>query len=442
MRILILSKDLSGISLCRRLKSEGHELKVYIPILRIADEILKGLAVRVRSLESGLRWVGHDGLIVCDDIGFGQIQEDLRKRGFSVFGGCTSGDRLEQDRTHCQDVMANYGLSTVPIHYFENVSDAIRFVQTNPSRWVIKKNGHADRMFCYVGRMLNGRDVINILSNYSKNNLKQSGHIVLQEYVEGVEIACARYFNGNDWVGPIEISLEHKRLFPRDIGPKTYEMGTLMWYDDNENNRLFSETLARLKPYLREIDYRGDIDINCIVNETGAYPLEITARFGYPAIQLSMEIHESPWGEFLKAVADGKDYPLVWRHGFGVVVLVACPPFPYPISHRNRTLSPRGLLIHFDQAVNNGDFQHIHFEDVTVMQNGCREKEYCIAADTGYVLHVSSHASSVEDARSKAYELIEKITIPRMFYRHDIGLNFIEKDRQELERLGYLKSFI
>ncbi|MEN6318242.1 MAG: hypothetical protein ABFD82_05755 [Syntrophaceae bacterium] len=60
--------------------------------------------------------------------------------------------------------MANYGLSTLPIHYFENVSDAIRFVQTNPSRWVIKKNGHADRMFCYVGRMPDGRDVINFSS--------------------------------------------------------------------------------------------------------------------------------------------------------------------------------------------------------------------------------------------------------------------------------------
>jgi len=438
VRILFLSKDLSGISLCRRLRSEGHVLKVYIPSLRIAAEILKGLAVRVRSLESGLKWVGYDGLIVCDDIGFGQLQEDLRKRGFSVFGGCEAGDRLERDRHHSQEIMARYGLHTVPIHYFESVSDAIHFIKQNPMRWVIKKNGHADRMFCYVGRMPDGRDVINMLDNYYKKNPTQSGHVVLQKYIEGIEIACARYFNGNDWVGPIEVNIEHKRLFPGNVGPKTYEMGTLMWYDADENNRLFSETLARLKPYLREIGYRGDIDINCIVNETGAYPLEATARFGYPSTQLRMEIHESPWGEFLKAVAEGKDYPLVWKHGFGVVVLVACPPFPYPISYRNKTLSPRGLLIHFDQSVNNGDFQHIHFEDVTVKENGCGEKEHCIEADTGYVLHVSSHASSVEEARSAAYELIKKITIPRMFYRQDIGLKFIERDRLELERMGYL----
>jgi phosphoribosylamine--glycine ligase len=261
---------------------------------------------------------------------------------------------------------------------------------------------------------------------------------LLQRHIDGIEIGCAHYFNGDDWVGPIEVSIEHKRLFPGDIGPKTYEMGTLMWYDADENNRLFAETLAKLKPYLREIGYRGDIDVNCIVNETGAYPLEITARFGYPAIQLRIEIHESPWGAFLKAVADGKNYSLSWSHGFGVVVLIACPPFPYSISGSERGLSPRGLTVHFDHSMDDDAFRHIHFEDVSVRKDGFGRDEYCVAADTGYVLHVTALTERAENARRKAYELIGKITLPRMFYRHDIGLKFIERDRRELERIGYL----
>ena len=32
--------------------------------------------------------------------------------------------------------------------------------------------------------------------------------------------------------------------------------------------------------------YVGYIDINCIVNNNGIYPLEFTARFGYPAISI------------------------------------------------------------------------------------------------------------------------------------------------------------
>jgi hypothetical protein len=50
------------------------------------------------------------------------------------------------------------------------------------------------------------------------------------------------------------------------------EMGTLLWFDGNEKNRLFKETLAKLKPHIKKIGFRGDMDINCIVNEKGAFP--------------------------------------------------------------------------------------------------------------------------------------------------------------------------
>ena len=85
-------------------------------------------------------------------------------------------------------------------------------------------------------------------------------------------------------------------------------------------------------------------------------------------------------------------------------------------------------------------FHHIHFEDVSVSKDGVSRDEYRVAADTGYVLHVTALAEKVEDARRQAYELIGKITLPRMFYRQDIGLKFIEKDRRELERMGYLNG--
>jgi phosphoribosylamine--glycine ligase len=439
MRILFISKDFSGASLCHRLIREGHQVKAHVADPSARD-VLKGLVARVRDLKNGLEWVGRDGLIVCDDIGFGELQGDLRTKGFSVFGGCEAGDRLELDRPYCQAILARHGLRTLPIHLFENVNDAIHFVRKNPARWVIKKNGYADRMFCYVGRLPDGRDVIDVLDHYRRQNADQSGHVVLQRYIDGVEIAICRYFNGTHWVGPSKISIEHKRLFPGDIGPKTYEMGTLMWYDGDENNRLFTETLAKLQPYLRENDYRGDVDVNCIINETGAYPLEITARFGYPNVQLQSEFHESPWGEFLKAVADGKDYPMAWRHGFGVVVLLACPPFPYGASTNRRHLTPRGLTIHFDDFTDKDAFRHIHFEEVAVRKNGDGRAEYYVAGDTGYVLHVTALAESVEDARRKAQERIHKITLPRMFYRQDIGLKFIEKDRRDLEKMGYLNG--
>ena len=40
-------------------------------------------------------------------------------------------------------------------------------------------------------------------------------------------MAVGAFFNGNDFIYPINVNFEHKKLFPGDIGPFTGEMGTL-----------------------------------------------------------------------------------------------------------------------------------------------------------------------------------------------------------------------
>jgi hypothetical protein len=44
-----------------------------------------------------------------------------------------------------------------------------------------------------------------------------------------------------------------------------------------------------MTPKLREEGYIGFIDVNCIVNSNGIYPLEFTSRFGYPTISIQQE---------------------------------------------------------------------------------------------------------------------------------------------------------
>lgn len=56
----------------------------------------------------------------------------------------------------------------------------------------------------------------------------------------------------------------------------------------------------------------------------------------------------------------------------------------------------------------------------------------------GFVLHVSGTGKSVEAARKQAYALIDKIVIPKMFYRTDIGVKFAKEDRKKLKEWGYV----
>lgn len=435
MNILFISNDLIGGNVAYLLKKEGHNVKLYIDEKKRRGNFTN-LVKKTADWEKELKWVGKgkNGLIVFDDVGYGKIQDDLRKQGYSVFGGCKLGDDLELNRQFGKEIFAHYGIKTVPLINIDSVKDAINFVKRNPGAWVIKQNGHSSKSFNYVGVYDDGRDVIDVLENYEENTKYKHSVISLQERIEGIEIGVGRYFNGEDWMGPIEFNIEHKKLFPGDLGPSTSEMGTLAWYDDDDNNKLFQETLAKIKPYLKEIKFKGDFDINCIVNENGAFPLEATPRFGSPIIHLHSEIHQSPWGEFFKACADGKPYDLKWQKGFGLVTLITVPPFPY--SQRYQNTSWKGINIYFDQVAEK-EMEHIHFEEVSLREDHGK-KQYEISDDRGYILYVTSVGKTVEEAREKSQKIIDGIHIPKMFYRNDIGTKFINEDHEKLKKWGYL----
>src|SRR5208282_1414014 len=93
-------------------------------------------------------------------------------------------------------------------------------------------------------------------------------------YAQGVEVAVGAFFNGTDFIEPININFEHKRLFPNDIGPSTGEMGTAMFW--SKPNPIFEITLLKMREQLRASKYVGYIDINCIANSKGVFPLEFT----------------------------------------------------------------------------------------------------------------------------------------------------------------------
>lgn len=340
---------------------------------------------------------------------------------------------MEANRQLGKTVFESFGLKTVPLLDFSSIDEAINFLKRHRGCWVIKQNGHAAKCFNYVGMREDADDVITVLKNYKKNYGKNT--ITLQQKIVGVEIGVGRYFNGKNWIGPIEMNLEHKKMFPGSLGPTTSEMGTLAWYDDDEKNKLFQDTLAKIEGYLREIDFRGDAEINCIVNETGAYPLEATMRLGTPIIHLQSEIHQSPWGFFLKAVADGEDFDLKWKRGYGVVILVASPPFPETKGASN--YSPEGITFYMDQMTEE-EMSHIHFEEIG-MRRSNDDHQYFVTGRSGYITYIASVEESVEKAQKKVYNIAKKVFVPKMFYRNDIGQKFLMEDRDKLKKWGYIK---
>ncbi len=432
MKVLFISNDLLGGNLAYVLQKQGCKVKLYIESSQ-QRENFENLITKVTSWRNELDWVGKDGLIIFDDIGYGKEQDKLRSRGYSVLGGSTLGDKLETHRAWAQSIFGKYGLNALPTYDFVSIDKAINFVEQHPSAWVIKQNGSASKSTNFIGQLENGADVLSVLQNYKKHH-KKIGTITLQKRVDGVEIGIGRFFNGTDWVGPIEVNIEHKKMFPGDIGPTTGEMGTLAWYDSNENNKLFQATLLKLKSFLQEINFRGDIDLGCIVNEKGIFPLEASPRFGSPIIHLQCELHKSPWFNFLKKVSDGKKFDLKWKKGYGIVVMISTPPFPY--TKKMSGITSYHTEIHFDRAIKPEMFgRQVHFEEVSYYPE---TKKYYISDHRGYIMYVTSIGKTIQDAARKVYKLIDKIYIPKMFYRNDIGSKFEKEDILKLQKWGYL----
>src|SRR6185437_8262762 len=305
--ILFLSLEACAGDLAYRLKQEGYAVKWFVQSK--ADRIL---------------YVGF-----LDKVGFGSLADRLRKEGKAVIGGSAYTDRLELDRDFGAQEMKAAGLTIPDSWEFGCFEDALKFVEKNPARYVVKPSGKAqnDKVLSFVGREEDGKDVLAILQRYQKGWGGKVKTLQVQKFLSGIEVAVGGYFNGQDFILPVCINFEHKRLFPGEIGPSTGEMGTSMFYTGP--NRLYRDTIEKMKSRLVEAGYCGYFDINCIATARGVFPLEITPRFGYPTVSIQMEGVQSPWGEFLYALASKKPYALKTQRGFQIGVVIALPPWPF-----------------------------------------------------------------------------------------------------------------
>ncbi len=405
--ILFLSLEACAGDLAYRLKQEGYAIKWYVQSK--ADRVLyDGFIDKVDEWEPHKDWAD---LIVIDDIGFGSLADRLRKEGKAVLGGSAYTDRLELDRDFGAQEMKAAGLVIPDSWEFGSFDDAIRFVEKNPARYVVKPSGKAqnDKVLSFVGREEDGKDVVAILERYKKGWGSKVRTLQIQKFLAGIEVAVGGYFNGQDFILPICVNFEHKRLFAGEIGPSTGEMGTAMFYTGP--NRLYRETLEKMKNRLVEANYTGYFDINCMATPRGVFPLEITPRFGYPTVSIQMEGVTSPWGEFLYAVATHKPYALKTQRGFQVGVVIALPPWPFADLDTFRKFSEDAVVIFTKPSM-----EGIHLGDVRI-----EDGDWKITGRDGYALVVTGSGQTMEEARREVYARVKTIIIPNMFYRTDIG---------------------
>ncbi|HVE39125.1 MAG TPA: phosphoribosylglycinamide synthetase C domain-containing protein [Planctomycetota bacterium] len=420
-KYLFVSHDGLIHDLAWEVQKEGHAVR-YCILSKQDQDVADGLVEKVADWKAHVEWAD---VTVFDDVGFGDAAEKLRRDGRAVVGGTRASDRLEEDRDFGQSEMKAAGLTTLPNWDFESFDAAVEFIRKNPDRYVVKPNGKAqnEKVLSFVGQEEDGRDLVTMLEHYKKGWGSRIRSFQLQKYASGVEVAVGAFFNGRDFILPALVNFEHKRMFNDDIGPSTGEMGTTSFWAGE--NALFRRTLAKLKDRLQ--GYVGYIDINCIVNAHGIYPLEFTTRFGYPTINLQIEGVLSKWGELLLALAKGESFELRTKKGFQVAVVIGVPPFPFVDPDAFKKYSEDAIVL-FKKEVREG----LHPCDLKLVDGDWR-----LAGNSGYALVITGSGPTMQDARREAYNRVKNIMIPNMFYRTDIGERW-QRDGDLLQTWGYL----
>ncbi len=422
-KILFVSFEGLIGDLAYEVTKRGHHVKYYIKD-KAEQDVCDGFVEKCEDWKKEIDWAD---VVVFDDIGFGKEADDLRKAGKRVVGGSVYTDRIEDDRDFGQEELKNAGVNIIPSWNFTNFDSAIAFLKEHPDRYVIKPSGKVqnEKQLLFVGLEEDGKDILEMLERYKKNWANKIKQFQIQKYVSGVEVAVGAFFDGEEFVGPINVNFEHKKLFPGDLGFSTGEMGTHMFF--TAHSPIFEGTLGRMKTKLAQSGYVGYVDVNCIVNGRGMYPLEFTSRFGYPHISIMLEGILSDMGHFLYELASKHKPELRTKRGLIMGVVVAVPPFPFKDADTFKKYSEDAQII-FKKQVTDG----MHLGDVKLVDGDWR-----LAGQSGYALVITGSGSTMEEARSMAYNRVKSVTIPNMFYRIDIATRW-NNDSDRLQTWGFL----
>ena len=234
---------------------------------------------------------------------------------------------------------------------------------------------------------------------------------VIEDYLEGEEASFFVLSDGKD-ILPLTTAQDHKRVGDGDTGPNTGGMGA---YSPAPcmTEALITETIEQtIKPTVKALaamghPYRGVLYAGLMLTKDGPKLIEYNARFGDPETQALMMRMESDLLPLLVASADGtlSRQHVSWKKEAALTVVMAAKGYPGDITRGNPI---KGL----EQAFGMG---------VEVFHAGTAMKDGQLVSNGGRVLNVTALGTTVKEAQSRAYAVVDKIDFPEGFCRRDIG---------------------
>jgi len=416
--VLILSEQGDGIPIALRLKDEGHIVKIFFKDQKVRNGFT-GYSNPSKVGNPRIMLDQYD-LVLSDMVGSGTLVDELVEKGKLALGGGAFNDSMELDRNYGEKVMRS--LTDVKIPESMAISTTQRLMEyldevSYPV--VIKPSGNMSTTLTLVSNDKKNR----ALKSFAVDNEYLTPCIV-QRRVDGVEVSTEGWFN-KGWI-TFNHTLELKRLMEHNKGPNTGCMGNVVW--TTEGDRLTKLLLNPLTPLLERVKYVGPLDVNCIVDEEDVYYLEVTARFGYDAIQALTELLRMSLFDFLYYNASRVGRAPTYHEGYGIAVRLSVPPYP------NKKEMDRWKGVQVIDIPGEAR-RHVMLSDV-MMVDGVE----VLSGVDGVIGCVTARGQTVREAQRRAYRTIENIVLSEdVQYRRDVGMNAMH-DMELLKEWGWIDN--
>lgn len=424
-----------GLALAIRCVRFGHAVRLWLD-----DENNPTTGEGFRGVERVKNWLGSakwaDVIVPTGNHQFMPKLDSLRKAGVKVFGPSVASARLEIKRAEGMKLFEKCGIDVPEYEQFNSLAEAEAHVRKTGERFVFKTLGDEDdKSLSYVGK--SPADMIARLQRWQKLGMNPKGPVMLQEFIEGIELGVSSWMGSEGFIGKPNENFEHKKLLSGNCGPNCGEAGTVMKYV--ESSAIGDAVLYPLEEELVKLGHLGDIDVNCIVDKQGkAWPLEFTTRLGWPAANIMWASHKGDPIEWMYDACNGED-SLEVSPQVACGVVLAQPDYPYSQKTKAET---DGIPIY---GVTEKNQQYIAAQSVKVVKQPNMEGERVVDKDTwtstgDYLCVVTGLGKTVKKACERAYSTVKELHVPDLIYRDDVGEK-LEKELDELHKHGFATEF-
>jgi phosphoribosylamine--glycine ligase len=350
------------------------------------------------------------------------LVDAVEQAGIKAFGPSAGAAQLEADKAFSKQLMRSCAISTAEGRVFDRYTDAKAYIASRDEPVVIKAAGLAKGKGVIVCD--DPADGILTAEKVMCDKIFGSAgdRIVVEDKLLGEEVSILAFVDGHN-IYIMESSQDHKPIGDGDTGPNTGGMGAYSPAPIVTESTMDWITREILVPVVDAMNrngtpYKGVLYAGLMITTGGPRVLEFNVRFGDPETQPILMRLKSDLLEVCLAVCDGKldEVTLKWDPRPAVCVVMASGGYPGDYKKGKKITGLEDaqklsdvVVFHAGTAISNGD----------IVTNG------------GRVLGVTALGDQIEDAKTRAYQAVEKIRFEGAYWRRDIADKAIRKPKRK-----------